>query len=275
MQHPATLESDEQREPALAYALPAPEVLRRLEVDAGSGLSAQEAAARLKKHGPNALLTEPKASPLTILANQLKSPVMALLLAAAAIAALFGEWTEAGAILLVLAINTLIGFLTELHAARSMEALRKLGHRSARVKRDGKLMTIAAEAVVPGDIVVLDAGDVITADLRLVEARNLCCDESTLTGRGRPRRHRLRCRDAVLPACEARTAHDRQEAFCREVPDEANTSWVRPKLVGEVKFTEWTGKGEMRHPVFLGLRTDKKASDVVKEEPRPETERPR
>jgi bifunctional non-homologous end joining protein LigD len=55
-----------------------------------------------------------------------------------------------------------------------------------------------------------------------------------------------------------------------KVPDEANTTWVRPKLVGEVKFTEWTAKGEMRHPVFLGLRTDKKATDVIKEEPRPE-----
>lgn len=54
-----------------------------------------------------------------------------------------------------------------------------------------------------------------------------------------------------------------------KVPDEANTTWVRPKLVGEVKFTEWTSKGEMRHPVFLGLRTDKKATDVVKEEPKP------
>jgi bifunctional non-homologous end joining protein LigD len=54
-----------------------------------------------------------------------------------------------------------------------------------------------------------------------------------------------------------------------KVPDEANTTWVQPKLVGEVKFTEWTAKGEMRHPVFLGLRTDKKATDVVKEEPKP------
>jgi bifunctional non-homologous end joining protein LigD len=55
-----------------------------------------------------------------------------------------------------------------------------------------------------------------------------------------------------------------------KVPDEANTTWVKPKLVGEVKFTEWTSKGEMRHPVFLGLRTDKKATDVVKEVPKPE-----
>jgi bifunctional non-homologous end joining protein LigD len=66
-----------------------------------------------------------------------------------------------------------------------------------------------------------------------------------------------------------------KKPFAEKVPDEANTTWVSPKLVSEVKFTEWTSKGEMRHPVFLGLRTDKKATDVVKEEPRPETERPR
>jgi bifunctional non-homologous end joining protein LigD len=61
----------------------------------------------------------------------------------------------------------------------------------------------------------------------------------------------------------------KSKPVAEKVPDEANTSWVRPKLVGEVKFTEWTSKGEMRHPVFLGLRTDKKATDVVKEEPKP------
>ena len=54
-----------------------------------------------------------------------------------------------------------------------------------------------------------------------------------------------------------------------KVPDAANTTWIKPKLVGEVKFTEWTAKGEMRHPVFLGLRTDKKATDVIREEPKP------
>jgi bifunctional non-homologous end joining protein LigD len=57
--------------------------------------------------------------------------------------------------------------------------------------------------------------------------------------------------------------------IAEKVPDEANTTWVKPKLVGEVKFTEWTSKGEMRHPVFLGLRTDKKATDVIREIPKP------
>ena len=84
-----------------------------------------------------------------------------LLAAAAAIAALFREWTEAIAILLVLAINTGIGFATELRAVRSMESLRKLGSRSSRVRRDGELKILAAEQVVPGDIVHFESGDVV------------------------------------------------------------------------------------------------------------------
>jgi Ca2+-transporting ATPase len=86
----------------------------------------------------------------------------------------------------VLAINTLIGFLTEFRAIRSMEALRKLGSRSSRVRREGKLKTLVAEQLVPGDIVVLESGDIVTADIRIVEAKNLFCDESTLTGESTP-----------------------------------------------------------------------------------------
>ncbi len=172
--------------PAGAYALPAETVLRQQEVSLESGLAEAEAALRLARHGPNALLTHPERTALVILADQLKSPVVWLLAAAATLAAFFSEWTQAAAILLVLVINTLIGFFTELRAVRSMEGLRKLGTRSSRVRRDGKLKTIAADEVVPGDIVLLESGDVITADIRLSEARNLSCDESTLTGESVP-----------------------------------------------------------------------------------------
>ena len=162
---------------ALAYALPAERVLHLLHTDPVRGLSEQDAARRLLQYGPNALQAHAPASAFAILADQLKSPVVALLAGAAALAALFREWTEAAAILLVLLINTLIGFVTELRAARSMEALKKLGSRSSRVKREGKLITLPAEQLVPGDIVVLESGDVVTADMRLIEARNLHCDE--------------------------------------------------------------------------------------------------
>ena len=161
-------------------------MLQQQQVGLAHGLSDAEAALRLKRHGPNTLLTQPERSAVSILAEQIKSPVVWLLATAAAVAAVFSEWTEATAILLVLAINTLIGFFTELRAVRSMEALRKLGSRSSRVRREGKLKTIPAEQVVPGDIVVLESGDVVTADIRLAEAKNLFCDESTLTGEFSP-----------------------------------------------------------------------------------------
>ena len=87
----------------------------------------------------------------------------------------------------------------------------------------------------------------------------------------RPRRDRLRCRRAQIRSTPCMVPLiTSTKPVAEKVPDEANTTWVKPKLVGEVKFTEWTSKGEMRHPVFLGLRTDKKATDVVKEEPKPE-----
>ena len=170
----------------LAYAGAAAAVLAQQDVDVATGLTEREAAARLARYGPNMLLTHPQATALSVLVDQLRSPVVWLLGAAACVAALFGEWTEAIAILAVLAINTLIGFVTELRAIRSMEALRKLGTRATRVRRDGALKIVSAEAVVPGDIVMLESGDVVTADIRLVEAKSLFADESTLTGESVP-----------------------------------------------------------------------------------------
>ena len=148
-----------------AHALAADVVLQREGVNPALGLS--EAEARLTRYGPNALLAHAPRTALAILIDQFNSPVVWLLSAAAALAAAFSEWKEAAAILIVLVINTLIGFFTEIRAVRSMEALRKLGTRSSRVRRDGKLKTVAAKLVVPGDIVLLESGDVVTADIRL------------------------------------------------------------------------------------------------------------
>jgi PAS domain S-box-containing protein len=117
-----------------------------------------------------------------VLLHQFQSPVVYLLAAAAALAFSFREWAEGGAIAVVLALNALIGFLTELKAARSIEALRALGSRTVRARRDGHVRLLPAEQVVPGDIVILEAGDGSATDLRLIEASNLAVDESTLTG---------------------------------------------------------------------------------------------
>jgi Ca2+-transporting ATPase len=158
------------------------DVLAALEVSVIVGLSEHEADRRLKHYGPNTIGRRQRVGVLAILVHQFQSLVVALLAVAAGLAFYFGEWEEGGAIVGVLMINALIGFVTEIKAVRSIEALRVLGTRSARVCREGRTRLISAERLVPGDIVLLDAGDVITADLRLVEASNLEVDESTLTG---------------------------------------------------------------------------------------------
>jgi len=128
-----------------AHALAADVVLQREGVNPALGLSEAEAASRLTRYGPNALLAHAPRTAFAILIDQFNSPVVWLLSAAAALAAAFSEWKEAAAILIVLVINTLIGFFTELRAIRSMEALRKLGTRSSRVRRDGKPKTVVID----------------------------------------------------------------------------------------------------------------------------------
>ncbi|WP_082988206.1 cation-translocating P-type ATPase [Bordetella bronchialis] len=167
---------------ALPYACGAAEVLRSLCVSAAQGLSDEEAAARRARHGPNAIAARRGASAMRLLLHQFKSAVVYLLAGAAALALYFGEMEEGAAIVAVLAVNALIGFVTELKAARSIEALRALGGHGARVRRAGRVRLVPAEELVPGDIVVFDAGDAVSADVRLTEASRLAADESTLTG---------------------------------------------------------------------------------------------
>src|SRR6516162_3588081 len=168
------------------HALPRVEVLARLDVSVLSGLTGVEAGRRVKKYGPNTIAVHRAVPALRVLLHQFQSAVVYLLSAAAALALYFREWEEASAITVVLALNTLIGFVTELKAARSIEALRTLGTRSARVRRNGHLSMIPAEKMVPGDIVLLEAGDSMSADVRLLEAYNLAADESALTGESVP-----------------------------------------------------------------------------------------
>jgi Ca2+-transporting ATPase len=164
------------------HSLPAREVLTQLGVSAAQGLSDAEVARRRKDCGPNTIVSTRHVSVLLLLLHQFASPVVALLGAAALIAFYFGEIEEGAAIVAVLAINALIGFVTELKAARSIEALRALGSRAARLQRDGHVRMISAEEMVPGDIVLVEAGDAVSADMRLIEASSLGADESTLTG---------------------------------------------------------------------------------------------
>ena len=162
------------------------DVAGHFEVDPEEGLSAAEAARRRKKYGPNELREHERLSIWVILANQFRSLIIGLLAAAAIVAFLFGDVLEGWAVVVVILINTAIGFGTELRAVRSMEALRQLGHVDARVRRDGEIQVVSAEDLVPGDVVIVDGGDVVTADLRLLEASKLQADESALTGESVP-----------------------------------------------------------------------------------------
>lgn len=161
-------------------------VLEALRADATTGLSHDEASRRLRTHGSNTLRHIKRRSTWLILLAQFKSLLVVLLVAALIAAAVFGEWVEAGAILAVLLINAMIGFLTELKAARSMEALREMGAAHVAVRRSGDARIVPAANLVPGDIVLLEGGDVVTADLRIVEASKLQANESTLTGESMP-----------------------------------------------------------------------------------------
>jgi len=161
-------------------------LLRALKVEKGQGLPAAEVRLRLAIYGPNLLKQAKPRSVWRIFANQFRSLVVWLLVAAGALAFWFSDWTEGVAILVVIAINTAIGFVAEIKAIRSMEALRRMARVSTRVLRDGSIKEVPAQELVPGDIVLLEAGDVVTSDLRLVESSGLCADESTLTGESLP-----------------------------------------------------------------------------------------
>ena len=168
------------------HALSSNKVAQLLDVSADTGHSQAEALRRLRSHGPNRLRRQKPRSAMVILLHQFRSVIVWLLAAAAVISLIIGDIAEGGAIIFVLLLNGAIGFVTELRAARSMEALFRIAEVRARVRRDGRVQMIDARDVVPGDIVVLEGGDVVTADLRLSEASSLQADESILTGEAMP-----------------------------------------------------------------------------------------
>ena len=167
---------------ALAYG----DVAAALEVDAAFGLDAAEVDRRRAACGANVLTERVGRGLARILGDQLTTLVVALLVAVAIISLAFGQVAEAAAVGAVLVINTLIGFVTEARALRSMEALRQLARGEAVVRRCGEERRVPAEDLVPGDVVHLRAGDVVPADIRLVSAARLQVDESSLTGESAP-----------------------------------------------------------------------------------------
>lgn len=169
-----------------AHAHSVQDVVKLIETDPAVGLDPAQIQQRLKSHGPNRLQRQKTKSALKILAHQFNSVIVWLLAAAALMSFLLGDLAEGGAIIVVLLLNGAIGFFTEISAARSMEALMRIAEVKTRVRRGGQERMIDAHDLVPGDVVILEAGDVVTADLRISACSNLQADESVLTGESLP-----------------------------------------------------------------------------------------
>jgi Ca2+-transporting ATPase len=168
------------------WAIETESVLNEFNVDPAKGLDEPEAVRRLRLHGKNEFAQAARRGLWRILLDQFSSVITALLCIAAVIALLFGDTAEAVAIGVVVIVNSTIGFVIELHALRSMQALRELGQVPATVRRDSQLRRIDARDLVPGDILVLEGGDIVSADARLIDSSRLQANESLLTGESEP-----------------------------------------------------------------------------------------
>ena len=164
------------------HAMPGNDVLRLLDVNSTSGLTTSQVKSRQRRYGLNALQRIQARPAWRVLVDQFASIVIALLAIAAAVAWVMGDGAEAIAILVVLVLNAAVGFATEWQAGRALDALRQQSRTSSRVRRDGFETTVDAEELVPGDIIILNAGDRVPADARLLEAVRLQAEESALTG---------------------------------------------------------------------------------------------
>ena len=158
------------------------ELLDRLNSDPKTGLSSSEVKTRLDKYGPNRIESSNKRSLLEKLKDQILDPMVILLIVASIISAFTGDTVEAIIIIAIVIINAIMSIYQEGQAEDSVAALQKMSSPEATVLRDGKRGKVKAEELVPGDIVILETGDIIPADIRLLDSRNLQIDESSLTG---------------------------------------------------------------------------------------------
>jgi Ca2+-transporting ATPase len=169
-----------------AHTMPADNVLQSLAVEAEHGLPAERAAALLGQIGPNELVEAPPVPIWRKILRQFSELVVLILIAAAIVAGVLGEWTESLAILAIVVLNGLIGFFQEHRAEHALAALRRLAKPTARVIRDGQLLTVATRELVPGDVIQLEAGDQVSADCRLLASFGLRIQEAALTGESVP-----------------------------------------------------------------------------------------
>lgn len=168
------------------YTTPLTKLITELDSDRVNGLTSLEATNRISRYGSNTIQSDKGKHPLKIVLSQFNNLLVYLLFFAAAMSFWFQEYLDATAILLVILVNASIGFWMEMQAERSMNALKKMASVPAKVFRDGKLTEIPSEELVPGDILFVEAGDMITADARIITATQLSINEASLTGEAMP-----------------------------------------------------------------------------------------
>jgi len=187
-----------------AYAKALEVLLAQLGVDAQRGLSRSDAEKRLQEYGRNELPNEPPTPLWRVFLGQFASVLVALLIAAAILSGLLGEWADAAAIGAIVVLNAVVGFIQEYRAEQALAALKALSAPTAKVIRDGEIAQIDAALLTPGDVVSLEAGDRIPADVRLVRAFGLRTQEAALTGESTPTD-----KDATLALAADTTLADR------------------------------------------------------------------
>ncbi|MBI5752710.1 MAG: cation-translocating P-type ATPase [Hydrogenophilales bacterium] len=158
----------------------------RLHVDPAQGLTPDEAAQRLAQAGPNEIHEQRRRSPLAMFVSQFTDFMILVLIAAAIVAGIVGEPQDSIAIVVILLLNAVIGFIQEYRAERAVAALQRLAAASARVRRGGQWESVTGAQLAPGDVVWLEAGNVVPADLRLIEVAQLKVEEAALTGESHP-----------------------------------------------------------------------------------------
>lgn len=162
------------------------DVSQKLSVERDKGLSKSEAARRLQTYGLNELEEKGGKRPWAILWEQLTATMVVILIVAGVISAILGDYKDAIAIFTMVLLNSVLGFTQEYKAEKAMAALKKMAAPTVRVRRDGHVVEIPSREIVPGDMIILEAGNLVPADARLIKSANLRMQEAALTGESEP-----------------------------------------------------------------------------------------
>lgn len=203
------IEHEVQAQDAPWYALSSELCATRLNAHSERGLSSEDARDRLAAQGPNELPEAHPPSLIKLFFSQFTSVIVWVLIGAAVISGLLEDWLDAAAILAIVLLNGVLGFVQEFRAERSLAALRKMSVATARVFRDGVLRSIPARELVSGDLISLEAGDRIPADARLIYTTNFQTQEASLTGESTP----VQKRASVIAGTDVSLAEQTNMAF--------------------------------------------------------------